>query len=132
MLPTVLRSVLQSPDSYLSLQADGFVYCSKFRPVDGVITDWNQTTEMLLRRFYVFAPPLGTGLKFQFKGRVYDIMKLSAVKGFATSVGIPGGVVYKQGGSVWIKTKDTAISLDEIMCDGQMVSAEQFIIGQRL
>jgi methionyl-tRNA formyltransferase len=132
MLPQVLKSILKNPESYLDIPNDGFVYCSKFRPIDGVISDWNVSTEMLLRRFYVFAPPLGTGLKFNFKGQTYDIMKLSAVKGFAISTGVCGGVVYKLNGSVWVKTKDTAISLDEIRCNGEVVSANQFIIGQRL
>jgi methionyl-tRNA formyltransferase len=131
-LPEILTSILQYPETYLDIRNDGFVYCSKFRPEDGVISDWNVSTESLLRRFYVFAPPLGTGLKFNFKGQVYEVMKLSAVRNFAKSVGVSGGVVYKTNGSLWIKTQDTAVSLDEIRCNGKAISADSFIIGQRL
>lgn len=133
VLPALLYNIVHRPKKYLYLKKSDFVYCSKFRPTDGFIYDWNVTTEELIRRFYVFAPPLGTGLKFVFKDIVYEISRLSAIKGFAKSKGIPGGVVYKDVRSVWIKTQDTAVSLDEIKCDGEILSiSSSFIIGQRL
>lgn len=133
ILPLLLYNIVHDPERYLHLKKSEFVYCSKFRPADGFIYDWNVTTEELIRCFYVFAPPLGTGLKFVFKGTVYEISRLSAIEGFAKSKGIPGGVVYKNGNSVWIKTQDTAVSLDEIKCDGEILSISSlFIVGQRL
>lgn len=133
VLPTVLCNIAMNPEAYLCLEKSKFVYCLKFRPSDGIIHNWNVTTEELLRRFYVFSPPLGTGLKFVFKGVMYEVSRLSVIKDFAKSKGIPGGVVNKDKGSVWIKTKDTAISLDEIKCGGEIIPINSlFIIGQRI
>lgn len=109
-----------------------YTYCTTFRPIDGVI-NWSESTDRILRRFYVFGPPLGTGLKFVFKGKEYSITKLSRIQGFAKSIGVPGSIVYGARESIWVKTGDTAISIDEIFSDGQKVDiSRSFIIGQRL
>jgi len=130
---SVIRKVYDYPDDYCKLNNGPFVYCNKFRPIDGDISDWKYTTDELIRRHYVFAPPLGTGLKFASKGKIYEIQALSAIDNFAKSTGIPGGVVYFHGQSVWVKTTDTAISLDRITYNGKIIDCRQaFIIGQRL
>lgn len=113
-------------------QSGQYVYCSSFRPGDGVV-NWNDSSDMLLRKFYVFGPPLGTGLTFQFKGKYYSITKLSKIEDFSQSIGIPGGIVYITGNSMWIKTGDSAISIDEVAEDGKIVDIKKcFTIGQRL
>lgn len=129
----IIRQVSANHDSYCRKNEGEFVYCSKFRPIDGDISNWQYSTEEIVRRHYVFAPPLGTGLKFTVKGRTYEIQALSIVGNFAHSIGIPGGVVYMQNNSLWLKTKDTVISLDRITCDGRIVDCKsEFMIGQRL
>lgn len=111
---------------------EGFTYCVKFRPSDGVISNWNIPTDEILRRFFVFAPPLGTGLKFHYKEKEYEIRALSRIKGFVNSIGVPGSVVYKYDGSLWVKTADTAVSLDVIAVDGQIIDIDsEFRIRQR-
>lgn len=114
-------------------EQDGpFTYCAKFRPVDGIV-NWAECTETILRRFYVFGPPLGTGLKFSFRDKIYSITRISNIKGFAPAVGIPGSIIYREGNSIWVKTGDTAVSIDEIMLENKVVDvAEVFMIGQRL
>lgn len=132
-LCNVIRKVIDDPNSYAMMNEGEFVYCSKFRPIDGNISSWQYTTDEIIRRHYVFAPPLGTGLKFTFKGKTYEIHALSKVDEFAESKGIPGGVVYIYDGSLWVKTQDTAVSLDCITCEGEEVDCQkEFIIGQRL
>lgn len=112
-------------------QKGPFTYCATFRPIDGFIS-WKESTDTILRRFYVFGPPLGTGLKFRFKGNTYSITKISRIEGFASAIGIPGSIVYRKGDSIWVKTGDTAVSIDEVMLDNNIVNAkETFIIGQR-
>lgn len=109
-----------------------FTYCATFRPIDGMVR-WEESTDMILRRFYVFGPPLGTGLRFVFKEKEYSITKLSRIEGFANAVGVPGSVVYKVGKSVWVKTGDSAVSIDELYSEGEIVDTSKvFIIGQRL
>lgn len=129
----VIKQVIENPDDYCEGCDSEFVYCSKFHPEDGDISSWQFTTDEILRRHYVFGPPLGTGLKFKNKGKVYDIVALSKVKNFADSKGIPGGVVYFSNGSMWIKTLDTAIAIDGLKCQGEDVNMiKEFMIGQRL
>lgn len=128
-----IRKVIDASDSYLLKNKGFFVYCSKFRPIDGDISSWHYTTDEIIRRHYVFAPPLGTGLKFCAKGKIYEIHSLSVIESFAQAKGVAGGVVYVNGNSLWVKTLDTAISLDEIRCGGAIVNCkEEFVIGQRL
>lgn len=132
-LPSVLKSIKKKPSKFAMPNEGEFVYCAKFRPSDGVISNWNVSTNTLIRKFYVFAPPLGTGLKFGFKGKEYEIKALSRIQGFAKSEGVPGSIVYMQNGSMWVKTADTAISLDIIESEGQEIDVyKKFIIGQRL
>lgn len=129
----VIRQVSTTPDNYCRKNEGDFVYCNKFRPIDGDISNWQYTTEEIIRRHYVFAPPLGTGLKFIAKGNTYEIQALSSIDNFADAKGIPGGVVYINGKSLWIKTQDTAIALDYITCAGEAVDCQkEFVIGQRL
>lgn len=129
----VIRDVYKSPDEYSSKNKGQFVYCNKFRPIDGDISSWQYTTDEIVRRYYVFAPPLGTGLKFSTKGKVYEIHEVSKIEGFAESKGISGSVVYFNNNSMWIKTLDTAISIDRLLCDGTEVNMKkEFMIGQRL
>ena len=121
-------------DRMMNIDTDNqeYVYCSKFKPVDGVI-NWSETTDLILRRFYVFAPPLGTGLKFCFKGKCYEIKKISRANKFANSIGINGGIVYISKEGLWVKTKDTAVILEEIYYGGERINiSEHFKIGQRL
>ncbi len=110
-----------------------FVYCVKFRPADGVISNWNIPTDEIIRRFYVFGPPLGTGLKFNYNDKTYEIKHLSRIKGFANSIGVPGSVVYKYEGALWVKTADSAIAIDNITLDGVPVDIEsEFRMRMRL
>ena len=113
-------------------QKGPFTYCATFRPIDGIV-NWNETTDTILRRFYVFGPPLGTGLRFTFKEKEYSITKLSRIDGFAEAIGVPGSIVYRMGESIWVKTGDSAISIDELYSDGEKIDMmKSFIIGQRL
>ena len=56
---------------------------------------------------------------------------MSPIPDFAKSIGVPGSIVYKNGDSLWIKTKDTAISIDEIQYNNNKVN-NNFKIGFRL
>lgn len=112
-------------------QIGPFTYCSTFRPIDGYI-NWEETTDLILRRFYVFGPPLGSGLKFLFKSNEYIVTRISRIEGFAAAIGIPGSVVYKTGRSVWVKTGDSAISIDEVTKNNEVIDlSKEFMIGQR-
>ncbi len=112
-------------------QKGPFTYCATFRPIDGFV-NWNESTDTILRRFYVFGPPLGTGLRFNFKGNTYTITKISRIVGFASAIGVPGSIVYRKCDSIWVKTGDTAVSVDEVTLNDDIIDMkESFIIGQR-
>ena len=110
-----------------------FMYCTKLRPSFGVIKNWNFTTDYFLRKMYVFSPPLGTGLKFEFNNKEFRIEQLSCVKSFADSIGVVGAIVYIKDNSLWVKTKDNVISIDKLTHAGKKVLMnEEFKIGQIL
>lgn len=130
-IPSICYKILAAPNDYLEFDDKSFVYCSRLRKEDGFIRDWNVSSEYLLRKFYFFAPPLGTGLRFSYNGLEYQINRISRIKEFAKSIGVPGAIVNKSNGSLWVKTSDTAISIDEISLNGKIVT-NNFKIGNRL
>ena len=130
VLPQLLIDIITG--KVVSREQKGpFTYCATFKPKDGIV-NWSESTDTLFRRFYVFGPPLGTGLKFILKDQEYSITKLSRIEGFASVVGVPGSIVYRVGNSIWVKTGDTAISIDELYSEGELVDMSTFMIGQRL
>ncbi len=69
-----------------------------------------------MQRNIIFSRPLGTGLKMIYQGETIEISKISTIPNYKISKGLIGAVVLKNAnGSVWIKTKDTAISIDELI-----------------
>ncbi len=131
-LASILFKINNNEISAKSQSGEDFIYTIVLRPSDGTLKEWNLTTDQIIRKLYVFAKPLGTGLKFEFKGKTYFIEKVSRIENFVESVGIPGSVLYFKNNSVWIKTVDTAISLDKITSEGKDVNVKKtFIIGQR-
>ena len=133
-LPTIIEQVLDGTIEGISQENESFIYAGKLIPEDGIITDWNIETNFLISKNMIFSRPLGTGLKMRFNDKIIEISKLSTIPNYKKSIGIPGAVVLKNtDGSVWVKTKDTAISLDELMIDEKMVKpADAFKTGERL
>lgn len=110
-----------------------FVYCTKLRSSDGIVSSWDIDTEYLTRLYMVFSRPLGTGLKFMVKNNMFEVLDLSKIAFFTKSIGVPGAVVNIHYNSVWVKTKDTAISLDKISLNGNVIDPRQYFkIGMRL
>ena len=70
----------------------------------------------------------------KYKNQLLEINKLSSIPKYKISKGISGAVVLKtNSGSVWIKTKDTAISIDEIIVDNKIVIPSNLLkVGDRL
>ncbi len=132
-LPEKLLQILNGQINGVSQEGECFIYASKLYPEDGVI-NWGLKTKDILNKYIVFAKPLGTGLKFEFKNRLVEINKLSEIKFIKPSKGINGAVIFKtSSGSIWVKTQDTAISIDEIILDGEtFVPSSLFKIGERL
>ncbi len=133
-LPDVLNSILNGTIKGVDQTNAKFIYTSKLVPEDGIITNWNHKTEDIINRNIIFSRPLGTGLKMIYQNNIYEITRISLIPNYMKSKGFPGAVVLKNSnGSVWIKTKDTAISIDELLIDGKMVfPSDIFKIGERL
>ena len=131
-LASVLLKIYNNEISPESQLGEDFIYTAVLRPSDGILKDWNIVTDEIIRKLYVFTKPLGTGLKFTCKEKTYTIEKVSRIKNFVKSIGVPGSVVYMKDNSLWVKTKDTAISLDRITFKGEEVNVKKtFMIGQR-
>jgi methionyl-tRNA formyltransferase len=133
-LPKVIDAVIAGELVAISQENEQFVYASKLVPEDGILVHWNFNTDDILNRYKIFARPLGTGLKMQYQGRLVEIGKIKPIKNFKNSKGFPGAVVLTTSeGSVWVKTKDTALSLEALIVDGESVLPTSiFKIGERL
>ena len=130
----ILSNILNKQKKGVSQIGEEFVYASKLKPEDGIIKDWNIKTDDIFNRFVVFSKPLGTGLKFNHNNKIFEITAISTIKGFAHSMGFFGAVVMKtDNGAIWVKTADTAISIDEIYYeDKPLIPSLVFKIGDRL
>lgn len=131
--PSILNAILSGDLIGESQEDYQFIYASKLIPDDGII-NWSENTEDILNKYMVFARPLGTGLKMKFQGGFVEISKISRILKFKEARGIHGAVVYKtKQGSVWVKTNNSAISIDEIIISGKIGKpSEVFKIGDRL
>jgi methionyl-tRNA formyltransferase len=133
-LPAVLEKILDGEIQGVDQEDEAFIYSTRLYPEDGVISNWDQTTDDIINRHIIFARPLGTGLKMMHQGNMIEISKLSVIPHFKVSKGFPGAVVLKNNdGSIWIKTRDTALSIDELLIDGNAVlPATLYKIGERI
>lgn len=131
-ISSILEGIISGRIVAKTVDVVPYVYCIRFRPSDGII-NWTEKSDVLMRRFYVFAPPLGSGLKFFFNGKIFSITNMKIADSFAVSYGVPGGVVYIDDLGIWVKTGDTAVILQELQVDGNPVDMYSiFKIGQRL
>ena len=111
-----------------------FIYSCRLKPQDGIITSWHVNCDEIFNKFIIFSKPAGTGLKFIFNDVIYEISKISKIPNFANSTGISGSIVMRTlSGSIWVKTKNNAVSIDEIICSNYKVLPNSiFKIGDRL
>lgn len=132
--PKVLQAIFEGKVIPISQQDEDFIYTCKLIPEDGILDNWNYTTEEIINRNMVFSKPLGTGLKVRYGNDMIEINKISTIPKYKSANGFAGAVVLKtENGAVWIKTKDTAIALEEIILDNKIVKpACIFKIGDRL
>lgn len=110
-----------------------FIYCTRLRPSDGLISGWNHPSDFFVRKQFVFGRPLGTGLYFMKNGIRYNVGNIEKIEGFASSIGIPGAITLIRDGALWVKTEDTAVRLSQITVNGLSLDpGSAFRIGNRL
>lgn len=132
-LNRVLISIFNNKVVPVSQEGFPFIYCTKVRPTDGIIDNWNVKTDYLTRKNYVFQKPSGTGMSFIFRDEYYEVDKIDPIERFEESVGIPGSIVYLRGNSLWVKTSDTAVELSGIRYQNALINVKEvFKIGMRL
>jgi len=129
----VLLSIFSEETIPISQEGAAFMYCVKLRPSDGIISDWDVRSDLLIRKSYVFGKPLGTGLRFQYQNNFYEIDKVNLIKGYELSIGIPGSIVNIKDSNLWIKTSDTVVELSGISNEKLLTDVSKvFKIGARL
>ncbi|MDN3676666.1 formyltransferase family protein [Flavobacterium paronense] len=133
-LPKIIQSIFDGKIEPVSQEGEEFIYASKVIAEDGILENWNYTTTEIINRNIIFSKPLGTGLKMKYKNDLIEINKLRTIPKYKKATGFAGAVVLKtDNGAVWIKTKDTAIALEEIIINNKIIKpADIFKIGDRL
>jgi methionyl-tRNA formyltransferase len=133
-LPDVIENVINGSLKGVNQENECFLYASKLQPEDGIIDNWNVDTDEIINKRIIFSRPLGTGLKMRYCNKLFEISKLNTIPKFIKSKGFPGAVILKTSdGFVWVKTKDTAVSIEELIVDGELILPSKiFKIGERL
>lgn len=108
------------------------VYTIPFKKSDGKI-DWQTDSQHIYNLYRVLGYPYGSGIYFTYKDKTYEATKISKIRNTPPLVEICGTVVNKVGSSIFVKTKDTMISIDEVRCEGEFLApSEIFMIGNKL
>ena len=129
----IIHSIYNKQIAPKSQKGAGFTYCLKLKPSDGIISDWNISTDTLIKMYYVFGKPMGTGLDFKYKDSFYKIDKISLIEGYLPSVGKPGSIVYIFENCLWVKTMDTAVKISGIRSNNILINVNEiFKMGIRL
>ncbi len=132
-LNRILLSIVNNKITPVSQEGFPFVYCTKIKPSDGIIDNWNVSSDFLTRKNYVFQKPYGTGMSFAYKDEYYEFDNIFPIEKFEISVGIPGSIVYIKGNALWVKTSDTAVELSGIRYQSSIIDVNKiFKIGMRL
>lgn len=113
--PYILQEIYQGKRK--GVQQEGKrIYCNRFSPKMGNITNFDVDAQYILRLHKCMAKPLGTGLYFNYKGKRYNINKLDLGQNrdIDNYIGIPGKVVNIENNELWIKTKDNVVIITEL------------------
>lgn len=108
--PVVLKEVHQGSRTGIK-QVGKRIYCTRFSPAMGNISDFNVPSNYIYRLYKCMAKPLGTGLYFLFKGSRYNIDHVTMGSAFDIDdyIGVPGKIVNIENGALWVKTQDNVI-----------------------
>lgn len=111
-----------------------YIYCSKLRKTDGEIHNWNQNTSIILGLYRTMGYPYGTGIYLFYKNKSYEIITMKRDLLHDYSIGISGAVILTKGKSVWIKTLDNAVIIEQLKDEqGNFIDASKVLhIGNRL
>lgn len=109
-------------------------FCSTLRAKDGILSNLFYNSDYICSLFRIFSRPVGTGIHSYFNGQPIELAKIAVPEGAPRYVGIPGSVVRKlENGSVWIKSLDSIIAVEEIILNDQhRKAADVFRLGDRI
>ena len=130
-LPETIKKYVNGEITPESQAGKPYIYTTSLRPENGIITDWNIDSMYLYNLFRIYGGKNGSGLYFYHKDKKYRIRKMSLCGEISPYIGIPGVVTCIKNNSVFVKTKDTCISIDEITLD-DIIIENLFKIGVRL
>ncbi len=113
-LSNILTKITNNAILPVSQKGQMHLYTPKLRKSDGIITNWNKTSEYFYNLYRVMGTPYGTGVFFKFKEQLYEIRNMHLVENCPPYIGIPGAIVYTKNNYMYIKTMDTVISITEL------------------
>jgi methionyl-tRNA formyltransferase len=108
----IISKIINAEIKEIAQENASHIYTTLLRPEIGFIRDWKITTTYLYNLYRVLGSPYGSGIHFNYKGKKYEITKMSKCKNVADYIGIVGTVVLINGESALVKTSDNIISLD--------------------
>jgi len=132
-LPQVLQEIYKGKLTPISQSNSRYVYTSKLRKEDGIIKNWDMTSDYIYNLFRVMGSPFGTGVFFLYRDSIFEIKEMSLPSFTFDYIGIPGSIVYVENDFMYIKTANNIVKINKITKDGLGVDINKvFKIGMRL
>lgn len=123
-VPPILFDISNNDIQGIKQTVNGIAYCCRFNKEMGNISGFMEPTEYYINLYRCMAPPLGTGVFFEYLGARYNVGKIENGKdyGVIDYVGIMGKIVNIYDDKMWVKTGNNVVILSDIMKDGQKIN----------
>lgn len=133
-LEKIFLNILEGAVAPESQKNKKYIYCSKLRKTDGEIHSWDQNTSIIMGLYRTLGYPYGTGVYLFYKNKPYEIIEMKRDLLHDSSFGISGAVILAKGKSVWIKTLDSAVIIEQLKDEqDNIIDASKVLrIGNRL
>lgn len=125
--PKVLYEAARGINKGKAQPQEGFAFCTKFSRKMGDISAFNRDTAYYVNLHRCMSKPLGTGIRFTYKGEIFEVGKVESGRnyGIIDYLGLAGKVVNIVDGKLFVKTSDNVIVLSEISKNGSLIRAEE-------
>ncbi len=114
-VPEVLKQIIDRKIDPVKQTGD-VIYGMKFNREMGVISNFDVKSDYLVNLWRCMAKPLGSGIYFRRKDRLFEAGYVvhGKQRGVANYIGIPGKIVNITEGELWVKTRDNVVIFGDI------------------
>ena len=117
----------------LTQKQANYIYTPKLKTTDGIIENWNLSSEYIYNLYRVMGAPYGSGVYFKYKNKMFEIKEMNLVENVIDSYSVPGAIVFLDNKHMQVKTANNVIAISKIAYENNEVNINDiFKIGIRL